>query len=108
VCITGQADSRKLHNEAFQTVGIVEIAKPVTKLAVQVKEAAQLPWIFREAFRIARSCRPGPALIDRSTCRSSRSSGMPALTSRCRLPSRPRRRRGSNVPLTCCSKWNGR
>jgi tartronate-semialdehyde synthase len=50
VCITGQADSRKLHNEAFQTVGIVEIAKPVTKLAVQVKEAAQLPWIFREAF----------------------------------------------------------
>jgi tartronate-semialdehyde synthase len=36
----------------------------VTKWAVQVKEAAQLPWIFREAFRIARSGRPGPVLID--------------------------------------------
>ncbi|MFC4000652.1 glyoxylate carboligase [Prauserella oleivorans] len=64
LCITGQAVSTKLHQEAFQAVDIVEIAKPVTKWAVQVKEAAQAPWIFREAFRIARSGRPGPVLID--------------------------------------------
>ncbi|GAA3755459.1 glyoxylate carboligase [Spinactinospora alkalitolerans] len=64
ICITGQAVSTKLHQEAFQAVDIVDIAKPVTKWAVQVKEAAQAPWIFREAFRIARSGRPGPVLID--------------------------------------------
>ncbi|MET8851055.1 glyoxylate carboligase [Amycolatopsis sp. NPDC004625] len=64
ICITGQAATTKLHQEAFQAVDIVEIAKPVTKWAVQVKEAAQLPWIFREAFRVARSGRPGPVLID--------------------------------------------
>ncbi|MCQ4043145.1 glyoxylate carboligase [Streptantibioticus rubrisoli] len=64
VCITGQAVSPKLHQEAFQAVDIVEIARPVTKWAVQVKEAAQVPWIFREAFRIAREGRPGPVLID--------------------------------------------
>src|SRR3954471_8976342 len=64
LCITGQAVSSKLHQEAFQAVDIVEIAKPVTKWAVQIKEAAQAPWIFREAFRIARSGRPGPVLID--------------------------------------------
>ncbi|MGW4056770.1 glyoxylate carboligase [Amycolatopsis sp. NPDC004747] len=64
ICITGQAATTKLHQEAFQAVDIVEIAKPVTKWAVQVKEAAQLPWIFREAFRIARSGRPGPVLVD--------------------------------------------
>ncbi|WP_329110815.1 glyoxylate carboligase [Micromonospora sp. NBC_01699] len=64
ICITGQAPTTKLHQEAFQAVDIVEIAKPVTKWAVQVKEAAQAPWIFREAFRIARSGRPGPVLID--------------------------------------------
>ncbi|MBB3732117.1 tartronate-semialdehyde synthase [Nonomuraea dietziae] len=64
VCVTGQAASTKLHQEAFQAVDIVEIAKPVTKWAVQVKEAAQAPWIFREAFRTARSGRPGPVLID--------------------------------------------
>ncbi len=64
VCITGQAVSTALHNEAFQAVDIVEIAKPVTKWAVQVKEAATAPWVFREAFRIARSGRPGPVLVD--------------------------------------------
>jgi len=64
LCITGQAAVSKLHQEAFQAVDIVAIAAPVTKWAVQVKEAAQMPWIFREAFRIARSGRPGPVLID--------------------------------------------
>ncbi|KUJ71036.1 glyoxylate carboligase [Streptomyces albus subsp. albus] len=64
LCITGQAASTKLHQEAFQAVDIVDIARPVTKWAVQIKEAAQTPWIFREAFRIARSGRPGPVLVD--------------------------------------------
>jgi len=64
VCITGQAVSTALHKEAFQAVDIVEIAKPVTKWAVQVKEAATAPWVFREAFRVARSGRPGPVLVD--------------------------------------------
>jgi tartronate-semialdehyde synthase len=45
-------------------VEIAEIARPVTKWSVQVKETAQLPWVFREAFRIAQSGRPGPVLID--------------------------------------------
>ncbi|QBI53324.1 glyoxylate carboligase [Streptomonospora litoralis] len=64
VCITGQNVSTKLHQEAFQAVDIVEIAAPVTKWAVQLKEAGQAPWIFREAFRIAREGRPGPVLVD--------------------------------------------
>jgi tartronate-semialdehyde synthase len=64
VCVTGQAVSTALHKEAFQAVDIVEIAKPVTKWAVQVKEAATAPWVFREAFRVARSGRPGPVLVD--------------------------------------------
>ncbi|GAA4590202.1 glyoxylate carboligase [Planotetraspora phitsanulokensis] len=74
ICITGQAMKSKLHQESFQAVDIVEIAKPVTKWAVQLKEPAQAPWVFREAFRIARSGRPGPVLIDlpidvqRGTC----------------------------------------
>jgi tartronate-semialdehyde synthase len=64
ICITGQAPTAVLHREAFQAVEIAEIARPVTKWSVQVKETAQLPWVFREAFRIARSGRPGPVLID--------------------------------------------
>ena len=64
ICITGQAPTTMLHKEAFQAVDIVSIARPVTKWAVQVREPSQLPWIFREAFRVARSGRPGPVLID--------------------------------------------
>src|ERR671931_368671 len=64
ICITGQAPTDVLHKEALQAVDIVEIAKPVTKWAVQVKETAQLPWVFRQAFRIAQEGRPGPVLID--------------------------------------------
>jgi tartronate-semialdehyde synthase len=64
ICITGQAPTTVLHKEAFQAVDIVEIAKPVTKWAVQVKEPAQLVWTFREAFRVAQEGRPGPILID--------------------------------------------
>jgi tartronate-semialdehyde synthase len=64
ICITGQAPTHLLHKEAFQAVDIAEIAKPVTKWSVQVKETAQIPWVFREAFRVARSGRPGPVLID--------------------------------------------
>jgi tartronate-semialdehyde synthase len=64
ICITGQANRSLLHKEAFQAVDIVEIARPVCKWAHQVKETAQLPWAFREAFRIAREGRPGPVLID--------------------------------------------
>jgi tartronate-semialdehyde synthase len=64
ICITGQAPTTVLHKEAFQAVDIVEIAKPVTKWAVQVREPAQLVWTFREAFRVAREGRPGPVLID--------------------------------------------
>ena len=64
VCITGQAQRPLLHKEAFQAVDIVDIAKPVTKWAVQVKEPAQMPWVFRKAFQVAREGRPGPVLID--------------------------------------------
>ena len=64
ICITGQAPTTVLHKEAFQAVDIVDIAKPVTKWAVQVKEPSQLVWTFREAFRVAREGRPGPVLID--------------------------------------------
>jgi tartronate-semialdehyde synthase len=64
ICITGQAPTDVLHKEAFQAVDIVEIAKPVCKWAIQVKETAQMPWVFRQAFRIAQEGRPGPVLID--------------------------------------------
>ncbi|MFB3819423.1 MAG: glyoxylate carboligase, partial [Candidatus Methylomirabilales bacterium] len=64
VCITGQALKGILHKEAFQAVNIAEIVKPVVKKSYLVLETAQIPHVFREAFRVAREGRPGPVLID--------------------------------------------
>ena len=64
LCITGQAPVARLHKEDFQAVDIAAIAKPLTKLAVTVLEAAQVPGTFQQAFHLMRSGRPGPVLID--------------------------------------------
>lgn len=64
ICITGQAVRSLLHKEAFQAVNVAEIVRPVTKKSYHVLETAQIPHVFREAFRIAREGRPGPVLID--------------------------------------------
>ncbi|HEY2042136.1 MAG TPA: glyoxylate carboligase [Jatrophihabitans sp.] len=64
LCITGQAPVARLHKEDFQAVDISAIAKPVTKLAMTVLEAAQIPGAFQQAFHLMRSGRPGPVLLD--------------------------------------------
>ena len=64
LCITGQAPVAKLHKEDFQAVDIASIATPVTKLAMTVMEAAQVPGAFQQAFHLMRSGRPGPVLLD--------------------------------------------
>jgi len=64
LCITGQAPRARLYKEDFQAVDIESIAKPVTKWSVTVREPAQVPRAFQQAFHLMRSGRPGPVLID--------------------------------------------
>ena len=64
LCITGQAPRARMYKEDFQAVDIESIAKPVTKWAVTVREPAQVPRSFQQAFHLMRSGRPGPVLID--------------------------------------------
>lgn len=64
LCITGQAPRARLYKEDFQAVDIESIAKPVTKMAVTVREPALVPRVFQQAFHVMRSGRPGPVLID--------------------------------------------
>jgi tartronate-semialdehyde synthase len=64
LCITGQAPRARMYKEDFQAVDIEAIAKPVTKWAVTVREPAQVPRAFQQAFHLMRSGRPGPVLID--------------------------------------------
>ncbi|MFF3379067.1 glyoxylate carboligase [Streptomyces sp. NPDC002680] len=64
LCITGQAPTAVIHKEDFQAVDIASIARPVTKMAVTVLEAAQVPGVLQQAFHLMRSGRPGPVLVD--------------------------------------------
>jgi len=64
LCITGQAPRAKLHKEDFQAVDVAAITRPVTKWSTTVMEGAQVPYVFRQAFQLMRSGRPGPVHID--------------------------------------------
>ena len=62
--LTGQVPVAQLDREGFQAVDIAAIVKPVVKKSYMVTQPDQLPWVFREAFRIMREGRPGPVHID--------------------------------------------
>lgn len=64
VAITGQVATTVMGTEAFQETDILGITMPVTKHGFVVQSADDLTAVVHEAFRIARSGRPGPVLID--------------------------------------------
>jgi len=64
VAITGQVGSPLMGTDAFQEVDIFGITLPIVKHSFIIRDTADIPRIFAEAFEIARSGRPGPVLID--------------------------------------------
>ncbi len=64
VAITGQVSSELLGRDVFQEADITGACEPFTKHSYLVKDPAELPRIFKEAFHIASTGRPGPVLID--------------------------------------------
>nr|WP_319489489.1 biosynthetic-type acetolactate synthase large subunit [uncultured Caproiciproducens sp.] len=64
IVITGQVNSELLGRDVFQEADITGACEPFTKHSYLVKDAADLPRIFKEAFHIASTGRPGPVLID--------------------------------------------
>jgi acetolactate synthase-1/2/3 large subunit len=64
VCITGQVRSHLIGTDAFQEVDIFGITLPIVKHSFLVRNVNDLPTVMRDAFRIARTGRPGPVLVD--------------------------------------------
>lgn len=64
VAITGQVASAVVGRDAFQETDITGITMPITKHNYLVKDIEELPMVFKEAFYIANTGRPGPVLID--------------------------------------------
>lgn len=64
VVITGQVASNFLGSDAFQETDVVGIVHPVTKWAVQIRSAEDIPAAVARAFYIANNGRPGPVVLD--------------------------------------------
>lgn len=64
LCITGQVPTHLIGSDAFQEADTVGITQSCTKHNYLVKKTADLAHIFREAFHVARSGRPGPVVVD--------------------------------------------
>ena len=64
VAITCNVGVSLLGKDSFQEIDITGITMPITKYSFIVKDVADLADTIRKAFRIARTGRPGPVLID--------------------------------------------
>ena len=64
VAITGNVPCSLIGKDSFQEIDITGITLPITKHNFFVNNVAELADTVREAFRIAKSGRPGPVLID--------------------------------------------
>jgi acetolactate synthase-1/2/3 large subunit len=64
VAITGQVSTESIGRDVFQEADITGATAPFCKHNYLVKNANDLPRVFKEAFYIASTGRPGPVLID--------------------------------------------
>jgi acetolactate synthase I/II/III large subunit len=64
VAITGQVAAQFIGKDAFQETDVTGITQPITKHNYLVTDVEELAYVFKEAFHIARTGRPGPVLID--------------------------------------------
>ena len=64
VAITGNVGVSLLGKDSFQEIDIAGVTMPITKHNFIVKDVTQLADTIRRAFKIAKSGRPGPVLVD--------------------------------------------
>ena len=64
VAITCNVANPILGKDSFQEIDIAGISMPITKYNFIVKDVKELAGVLHRAFRIARSGRPGPVLVD--------------------------------------------
>lgn len=64
IAITGQVPLSLIGTDAFQEVNTYGLTFPIAKHSYLVKNAAELPQVMANAFRVAVSGRPGPVVID--------------------------------------------
>ena len=64
VVLTGQVPTTLMGTDAFQELDVFAMTLPMVKHSFIARRVDELPLMVAEAFRLARSGRPGPVLID--------------------------------------------
>ena len=64
IVITGQVESRLLGSDVFQEADICGACESFVKYSYTLRNADEIPRVFKEAFHIAMTGRKGPVLID--------------------------------------------
>jgi acetolactate synthase-1/2/3 large subunit len=64
VIVTGQVPTTLMGTDAFQELDVYGMTLPIVKHSFLLRSVEDLPGVVHEAFRIAKSGRPGPVLID--------------------------------------------
>lgn len=64
ICITGQVSTPVIGTDAFQETPIVEVCRAITKHHYLITKTEDITRVFKEAFYIATTGRPGPIIID--------------------------------------------
>jgi acetolactate synthase-1/2/3 large subunit len=64
VAITGQVGTPVIGTDAFQETPIIEVCRGITKHHYLVTRTEDIARVFKEAFYIARTGRPGPVIVD--------------------------------------------
>ena len=64
VALVGQASVQRLHKESHQNMDTVSMFNPITKWANSIHDEQNIPEVVNKAFKLARSEKPGAALIE--------------------------------------------
>ncbi|VFP78134.1 Acetolactate synthase isozyme 3 large subunit [Buchnera aphidicola (Cinara cuneomaculata)] len=64
IVISGQVSSHLIGLDAFQECDMMGISRPIVKHSFLVKKTENIPLIFKKAYLLASSGRPGPIVID--------------------------------------------
>lgn len=64
LAITGQAVVSQLGKDAFQCVDIAKICEPIAKATFCVTDAGKIVEVMQQAFKLAKSGKPGPVVVD--------------------------------------------
>ncbi|WP_343153903.1 biosynthetic-type acetolactate synthase large subunit [Buchnera aphidicola (Mindarus keteleerifoliae)] len=64
IVISGQVASDLIGYDAFQECDMIGISRPIVKHSFLVKKTMDIPTIFKKAFWLASTGRPGPIVID--------------------------------------------